>query len=197
MRPWRCQVGGSASLAQSSGLHKCPWGHSADRWLCIPQTTATQLWIFAHLQLPICSLQGHMLAGDHAESLQLVGCRLACCMTAKQLRAGHSYSQVRIPGIEGLPPSCSAGVDPLWMPPVKDTEFGVAHHVKAEVVEATLNLARQGSVQPCSAVLITSPTYYGACSDMAGGPPCQGDVLQHAGSGASLCACFARNVRQF
>ena len=98
--------------------------------------------------------------------------------------------------LRGMPLFCSAGVDPLWMAPVEDSEFGVAHHVTAEVVEATLALAGQGSGLPCSAVLITSPTYYGACSDVAGGPPCESDMLQQAGDDARLCACWARNVRQ-
>eukprot|EP00891_Asterochloris_glomerata_P003714 jgi/Astpho2/3714/fgenesh1_pg.00060_%23_31_t len=61
-----------------------------------------------------------------------------------------------------------AGVDPLWMAPVEDAEFGVAHHVTAEVVEDTLALAGKANGWPCSAVLITSPTYYGACSNAAG-----------------------------
>lgn len=70
---------------------------------------------------------------------------------------------------------------------MEDAEFGVAHHVTAEVVEDTLALAGKANGWPCSAVLITSPTYYGACSNAAGGPPCGSDVLQQAGSRASLC----------
>ena len=178
-------------------LHKlCPWDHRADR-MCVPQNTGTQLLFVARLRLPNPASKASVFEGEHADILpQLVGCRLACCMAAKQLRGGHNCSTVESLGLEGLPPICSAGVDPLWMAPVEDAEFGVAHHVTAEAVEAALALAGQGSGPPCSAVLITSPTYYGACSDAAGGPPCESDMLQLAGSGASLCACCARKVRQ-
>ena len=83
------------------------------------------------------------------------------------------------------------------MAPVEDTDFGVAHHVTAEDVEATLALADRGTGPSCSAVLITSPTYYGACSDVAGGPPCQSNVPQQAGSAATQsCPAFVCTLRR-
>ena len=67
-----------------------------------------------------------------------------------------------------LPPGC----DVHYVHPECDEEFGVAHGIEPTKLSQTLEgIASNG--RQAGAVLVVSPTYFGACSDVAGVPfPC-------------------------
>ena len=57
-----------------------------------------------------------------------------------------------------------------YVQPECDLELGVAHGVQPAKLKCVLEaLASQG--KPVGAVLVVSPTYFGACSDLTGQPP--------------------------
>ncbi|KAK9833408.1 hypothetical protein WJX81_002549 [Elliptochloris bilobata] len=60
-----------------------------------------------------------------------------------------------------------AGCQPAWVDPVVDPHLGVAHCVTPEVLHQGL-AASAAAGRPVGAVLLVSPTYFGACCDIAG-----------------------------
>ena len=52
------------------------------------------------------------------------------------------------------------------MDPPQDVTYGIAHGLTAASVAAALE-SLQAAAKDAAAVLITSPTYYGACCDIA------------------------------
>ena len=59
------------------------------------------------------------------------------------------------------------GCRPLYVQPVTDARWGIAHGVRCSDVEIALRDARsRGS--PVGAVLVVSPTYHGYVSNVAG-----------------------------
>lgn len=59
----------------------------------------------------------------------------------------------------------------MYVQPVTDTEWGVAHGVRPADVAAALKRATAAG-QPVKAVLVVSPTYYGYVSDIEGAHDC-------------------------
>ena len=60
-----------------------------------------------------------------------------------------------------------AGCHPVWVDPVVDARLGVAHGVTPEGLQRGIAAAAAAG-RRVGAALIVSPTYFGACSDIAG-----------------------------
>jgi arginine/lysine/ornithine decarboxylase len=61
-----------------------------------------------------------------------------------------------------------AGCQPVWLQPEADALHGVAHCVTPEELAAGFTAARQQGLE-VAAVLVVSPTYYGAVAHVQGG----------------------------
>ncbi len=72
-----------------------------------------------------------------------------------------------------------AGCHPVWVDPVLDARLGVAHGVTPDALEQGFEAAAAAGLR-ASAALLVSPTYFGACSDVAGAESCLAAVTGRA-----------------
>ena len=71
-----------------------------------------------------------------------------------------------------------AGCHPVWVDPVVDPRLGVAHGVTPEGLQQGITAAIAAG-RRVGAALVVSPTYFGACSDIAGAC-CKHQTAMHA-----------------